>query len=238
MIVGKEIAERQLINRFDTKGLKNSTFDLSIGEIIPIGRAGHSLRRKEASLQSYVLDPREMVWILSEEEFNMPNDVTGLATLRTTFTQQGILALNVGVIDPFFKGPISTALINFSDVPRELKVGTPFFRVVFLGHDDVTEFHRREESRDKKQYLEHLERQSLAADFPQNFLNIPNFDEEHYAGVFSKMLWAWIKNYKKTSFIVGLFLAALLYCTWKIGIVSDVISWVAKFKAIKESLIP
>jgi deoxycytidine triphosphate deaminase len=61
----------------------------------------------------YFLEPREMVWVLSKEEFRMPANVTGLATLRTTFTKQGILALNVGIIDPLFEGPISTALITF-----------------------------------------------------------------------------------------------------------------------------
>jgi deoxycytidine triphosphate deaminase len=50
------------------------------------------------------LEPREMVWILSKEEFALPKDVTGFATLRTTFTKQGILALNVGIIDPFLTG--------------------------------------------------------------------------------------------------------------------------------------
>ena len=43
-----------------------------------------------------------MVWVLSKEEFALPKDVTGLATLRTTFTKQGILALNVGNHRSFF----------------------------------------------------------------------------------------------------------------------------------------
>ena len=70
-----------------------------------------------------------MVWVLSKEEFNLPNTVTGIATLRTTYTKQGILALNVGIIDPNFEGPISTVLINFSDRPRRIKVGESFFSV-------------------------------------------------------------------------------------------------------------
>ena len=69
----------------------------------------------------------------------MPGTVSGFATLRTTFTKLGILALNVGIIDPFFKGPISTALINFSDRPREIRVGDKFFRVQLGPFADIKE---------------------------------------------------------------------------------------------------
>jgi deoxycytidine triphosphate deaminase len=117
MIVGKQILERGLVNGGCESNLKNSTFDLTIGEIVPIGKKALQERRRNPNVPSVFLEPREMVWVLSREEFNMPADVTGFATLRTTFTKQGILALNVGIIDPLFKGPISTALINFSDRP-------------------------------------------------------------------------------------------------------------------------
>ena len=137
MIVGKQILDRGLVAGGGEKNLKNSTYDLTVGEIVPIGNAAISRRQKHPTV-SYFLDPREMVWVLSKEEFNIPATVTGLATLRTTFTKQGILALNVGIIDPFFQGPISTALINFSDRPRRISVGDKFFRIAFFEHDDVT----------------------------------------------------------------------------------------------------
>lgn len=98
-----------------------------------------------------------MAWILSKEKFKMPKNVTGLATLRTTFTKQGILALNVGIIDPFFEGPISTALINFSDRPRRIDVDDKFFRVVFFEHEDVTSFHEGSENKEGLSYFKELE---------------------------------------------------------------------------------
>src|SRR5947209_3059299 len=140
MIVGKSILDRGLVTGGGTSNLKNSTYDLTVGEIVPIGKRAMKERQRNPTL-SYFLDPREMVWVLSKEEFNIPATVTGLATLRTTFTKQGILALNVGIIDPFFQGPISTALINFSDQPRRIAVGDKFFRVAFFEHEDVTPHH-------------------------------------------------------------------------------------------------
>jgi deoxycytidine triphosphate deaminase len=113
MITGRQILERGLIHEGTDHNLKNSTFDLTIGQIIPIGKRAFLSRRNRDLLAMYFLEPREMVWVLSKEEFSMPANVTGFATLRTTFTKQGILALNVGIIDPMFHGQISTALITF-----------------------------------------------------------------------------------------------------------------------------
>jgi deoxycytidine triphosphate deaminase len=153
MITGRRILERGLIRDGTDQNLKNSTFDLTIGQIIPIGKRAFLSRRNKSLPAMYFLEPREMVWVLSKEEFRMPANVTGLATPRTTFTKQGILALNVGIIDPLFEGPISTALINFSDRPRRIDVGDKFFRVAFFEHDDVSEHHLVEENTNRKEYL-------------------------------------------------------------------------------------
>src|ERR1700730_14185303 len=101
MIVGQGILDRKLVVGGSTASLKNSTFDLTVGDIVPIGKKAIKERRKKQAPSSYYLEPREMVWVLSREEFNMPADVTGLATLRTAFTKQGIVALNRAIIETF-----------------------------------------------------------------------------------------------------------------------------------------
>ena len=184
MIVGNDILTRKLVTGGTVENLKNSTYDLTVGEIIPIGKDAYRTRanaraRREEPRTTHFLEPREMVWVLSKEEFALPKDVTGLATLRTTFTKQGILALNVGIIDPFFRGPISTALINFSDRPRPIHVGDKFFRVVFLEHTDVTAHQPPDESLEHVQYIRDLEAVSYS-DFAPSFLNIPTFDDKYY----------------------------------------------------------
>lgn len=123
LVVGNSILERGLVEDADAGNLKNASYDLTIGEIIPIGEQAHSSRQFGKKLETYFLAPREMVLVLSEESFNLPGDVTGHATLRTTFTKKGLLALNVGIIDPFFRGPISTALLKFSDRADPIRWG-------------------------------------------------------------------------------------------------------------------
>jgi deoxycytidine triphosphate deaminase len=203
MIVGDDILNRGLVTGGTAANLKNSTFDLTVGEIIPIGKDAVRARtlataRRDAPLARYFLEPREMLWVLSKEEFALPKDVTGLATLRTTFTKQGILALNVGIIDPFFRGPISTALINFSDRPRSIEIGEKFFRVAFFEHTDVTAHHASDESLERGAYIRDLETVSFS-DFAPSFLNIPTFDDQYYEKKFWSILYSGIIKNKGIS---------------------------------------
>jgi deoxycytidine triphosphate deaminase len=216
MIVGNDILSRGLVTGGTVENLKNSTYDLTVGEIIPIGKEAVRARalaraQREEPLTTYFLEPREMVWVLSKEEFDLPKDVTGLATLRTTFTKQGILALNVGIIDPFFRGSISTALINFSDRPRAIRLGEKFFRIAFFEHTDVTAHHARDESLERGAYIRDLETVSFS-DFAPSFLNIPTFDDQYYEKKFWSILYSGIIKNKWISFpIIAVILLVFLF---------------------------
>ena len=211
MIVGNDILKSQTCPTGRAANLKNSTYDLTVGEIIPIGKEANAKRRKSKTISPYYLEPREMVWVLSREEFNMPATVTGLATLRTTFTKQGILALNVGIIDPFFKGPISTALINFSDRPRRIALGDKFFQIAFFEHADVTDCHPEDETMDRGGYIKNLEDISYG-DFSKNFMNIPTFDDDYYRKKFWNLFFqATLKNWKFFAPVAILLLVMIWY---------------------------
>jgi deoxycytidine triphosphate deaminase len=184
MITGEKILNDGLIQNGSRDNLKHSTYDLTVGRIFKVGQDPS----KEESPSVYFLKPREIVWILSNEEFKMPKNVTGLATLRTTYTKVGVLALNVGIIDPLFTGPISTALINFSDRPRRIDVGEKFFRVAFFEHDDVSMYHPRDENIHRDEYISNLETTSFT-EFSQNFMNIPSLEDEYYYNKFWQFLW-------------------------------------------------
>ncbi len=229
MIVGQKILDLGLVKDGSSQNLKHSTYDLTIGEIVPIGKEAVRGRQKEAALSAYFLEPREMVWVLSREEFQMPADVTGLATLRTTLTKAGILALNVGIVDPLFEGPISTALINFSDRPRRIGVGDKFFRVAFFSHDDVTEFHAALENTTRDNYLKDLEVASYA-DFSKNFLNVPEFNDSFYKEKFWSIVKYAIFRNKIVSVIVSCYFFVFTWFLIHLGIIDFIDAkwaWVA-----------
>lgn len=235
MIVGNDIIARGLVLGGGPSNLKNSTFDLTVGEIVPIGKKAIRARRKDPQISPYFLEPREMVWVLSKEEFNMPADVTGLATLRTTFTKQGILALNVGIIDPLFKGPISTALINFSDRPREIRIGDKFFRIAFFPHADVSAFHPNDENVERAAYVRQLENVSYA-DFSPNFLNIPKFDDEFYTQKFWSIIFYGLTKNLKVSIPILLFAAIVFSFLFHLGLYDYLADKLDIVRAIREKL--
>jgi deoxycytidine triphosphate deaminase len=216
MIVGQKLLDLQLVTEATRDNLKHGTLDLTIGSIVPIGKEVEAKKKQIPEEGCCFLEPREMVWVLSKEEFNMPPNVTGLATLKTAFTKDGILALNVGIIDPMFTGPISTALINFSDRPRQIRIGSKFFRLIFFEHDDVAAFHVEDESISYHDYVRELKEKSYA-DFAPSFLNIPSFDDKYYTDKFWSIIWNGIWNNKSISFPLIAFVVILLWFQFEQG---------------------
>lgn len=110
-------------------GERPTTYDATVGSII---RCGVELQQ-----QRFVLRPRQIVWIVSAETFELGNSTTGLATLKTQWTHQGVLALNVGVVDPGWNGPLAAAVVNLSNSEFVIEHGMPFFRILFHKHKVV-----------------------------------------------------------------------------------------------------
>lgn len=227
LIVGKSIISQNLIkNGVDTQ-VKHSTYDLTIGEIFPAGEKNNAVEKDEL----FFLKPRQTVLVLSNEEFGLPGTVTGIATLRTTLTKKGLLALNVGVIDPYFNGPISTTLINFSENEVPIKIGMPFFRVLFLEHDDTKDFHRANEDKTTKRYREELQINAYR-DFPKNFMNLPKFDDRFYANTAWRMIKGLTKQYWYFSIPFWLILIAGTYLTFSGTNLPRLISLLKEAKAV------
>jgi deoxycytidine triphosphate deaminase len=205
IVVGQDILDIELLTDADSDNLKNSTYDLTIGEIVPVGRnAIQALEKSNKPLSYYRLKPREMVWVLSKETFKLPGTVTGLATLRTTHTKLGLLALNVGILDPYFEGPISTILLNFSDKTRRIAVGEKFFRLLFFEHADTAQW-KSEYKITRTEYSAQLKEWSTY-DFPSNFMDLKDHTAEWQANLFGSMLLAFVRKRWLRSIIVALVL--------------------------------
>jgi dUTPase len=129
ILTSNEIEALGIVQNRVPHGVRSTTYDATVGEII---LGGTTLQG-----DSYVLPPRGMVWVVSREKFSLPTDITGLATLRTSWTHNGILALNVGVIDPGWSGQLGAAIVNFSSANFVVKRGNGFLRVLFLRHAEL-----------------------------------------------------------------------------------------------------
>ena len=155
-------------------GWNATTYDSCVGEIIT-PKGSHKG-------ETFILKPRGIAWLVSAEDYALPPTVTGITTLRTTWTKSGVMTLTSGIVDPGYSGPLSTAVINFSKTEFEIEKGAPFFRTIFLEHEGVPKKLRGAKvSRDS--YIKSVKSNAKKADY--TFLTIESFAKEVQDNVFT-----------------------------------------------------
>lgn len=117
---------------------KISSVDITIGEVLYKDKDGNITKGIGTTLK-----PQESLVIISNEIINVPSDHVAYVFLKNRLSQKGLLALNTGIIDAGYVGPISTVIINFSNVDAVIPSGRTkeekeFFRVVFHKLDSTT----------------------------------------------------------------------------------------------------
>lgn len=166
LLVEEQITDANLVSPKNQVRLRNSTCDLTIGNIFPTGTAtkGHGEARSV-----FWLKPNHMVFVVSQQRVTLPNNVTGLASLVTTLTKKGILCLNTGIIDPGYDGHVGATLVNFSNKERPIELNERLFRVLFIQHNELNDcVPVRVE---KSDYLA-TSRQQSCDEFDQTFLDV------------------------------------------------------------------
>ncbi len=77
------------------------------------------------------VQPGQMIFVITQEEINLPLDICGTVYSRNNVALEGILALNAGHVDPGYKGPIVIRLINLKATPWTLHLGNAIFTITF-----------------------------------------------------------------------------------------------------------
>lgn len=179
LLTANQVVELGIVVPSSTKGIRPTTIDATIGEIIT--KKGLS---KEHTVN---IPPRGIAWIMSKERFKLPNSVTGITTLRTRWTRKGILTLTVGIVDPGYDGHLSTAVINFGKCDFPLIKGEPFFRTAFFAHEEVIGIDRVET---EEQYRNSVIQDS--ATFSDNFLTMDTLADELAPKILALPRWGLI----------------------------------------------
>lgn len=171
LLTSKQVMDSGIVTPLSGNSRRPTTIDATIGEIIT--------KSGVCKEQTVNIPPRGIAWIKSLERFTLPNDVTGISTLRTTWTRKGILTLTVGIVDPGYDGYLGTAVINFSKNEFALTKGDTFLRTAFFKHAP-TEGIERSETEDG--YLNSVIQDSAA--FSETFLTIDTLADEVVPKVF------------------------------------------------------
>jgi deoxycytidine triphosphate deaminase len=184
LVAGPDLDPNEFFSAGNPK-VQASSFDLTIGTIFD--------HQGQPAPEIFTLEPGEMVQVISAEIFELPLDVTGHVTYKTTLTKLGIWALTVGIVDPGWDGPVTTTLLNFSKVPYVLRVGMPFLRVSMFRHA-ATEADKVRPVGDIAGYHAQAQDRSITR-FPRTFLNQENITATASAKVMGQIrdqALAWI----------------------------------------------
>jgi hypothetical protein len=167
LLTGLEIKDRALVLNAHDDHFRGASYDVRISKIVT----------PEGKLEDqYFLSAQGIVHVISEETLRLPLDVSGYALVKTSLCNKGLLALNIGVIDPGYEGKLSSSIINFGKTERFLKTGDTFLRLTFHVVSPVSEKLRPKPS-DVDTYIGEKQR-SVVEYFSKYFLNITDLVDQ------------------------------------------------------------
>lgn len=80
-----------------------------------------------------VIRPGDFALLITEESFNVPNDVMGFISIKFTYKQKGLINISGFHIDPGYKGNIIFSVYNAGPNDIVMRKGDPVFMVFFQG---------------------------------------------------------------------------------------------------------
>ncbi|MDT8303971.1 MAG: hypothetical protein RQ760_20990 [Sedimentisphaerales bacterium] len=132
---------------------------------------GGSNQAKEITEPGIPVEPAQLVWIRAREEISVPASMVGLWIQTQTLARQGLLLLNITLIEPGYEGPLTAVLVNFGNKKVIIRPDTKIAKVVFLTLDSKAD--KLVEKRDSKTYDAKL--LEMAANAPTSFLQLESF---------------------------------------------------------------
>src|SRR5262249_33136776 len=69
------------------------------------------------------LQPGQMIWVISQEELNIPIDCCATVFPKNHLAMSGVFAFNVGHVDPGYRGPIIIRIISLRATPYTVTLG-------------------------------------------------------------------------------------------------------------------
>jgi deoxycytidine triphosphate deaminase len=128
MLNRDQIVEKGLVlGESDALSFRDAGYDLRIGVLIDNTSDGKS----EVHNGEFYLKPQGIAAAVSKEIIKLPRDICAHASVKTSLCRKGILAINIGIIDPGWEGPISSVLLNFGKENCRLRNADIFLRLTF-----------------------------------------------------------------------------------------------------------
>jgi deoxycytidine triphosphate deaminase/outer membrane murein-binding lipoprotein Lpp len=109
-----------------------ASIDLSVGRIHIPGTTEGDPGSEPNPKTEHSLKPGETAVIATQEQFNLPGDVLGIAFPPSRVSFKGILMTNPGHIDPGYRGPLRFTIINMGSQDFFVRQGDPIVSVLLF----------------------------------------------------------------------------------------------------------
>ena len=128
----------------DQIDLQPASYDLSSGRAVwkelkdgkgVIQEAIYNPAVQFGSQPTAQLQPGQMMWIITNEELNIPIDCCATVFSKNNLAMSGVFAFNAGHVDPGYRGPIVIRLISLRATPFTITLGSPIYTIIFEALD-------------------------------------------------------------------------------------------------------
>lgn len=167
MLNRDEIKTLGIIADGTDQNFRAASYDVGVGRIMAV-ESQSPIRLSEGEF--YSVPPQGMVEVTSLETIKMPKEIAGYASVKTDLSRRGLLALNTGIIDPSYQGPVSAVMVNFGRTPFSLHRNDVFLRLTFHRYEPPADF-KILQPVDRREF-ERQRRKEVAERFSSSFLDI------------------------------------------------------------------
>jgi deoxycytidine triphosphate deaminase len=194
LLSGHAIKDRGLIRNGIDVGYRGASYDVRIGTIIA----------PDGSEQTcYTLPPQGIVNVVARETVNMPPNVLGFGMVKTNLCNQGVLAINIGIVDPLYQSAVSSFLINFGKTEYALREGDVFLRLTFFEYNQPLDLPTPQN--DAMESYVAKKKLAMLQNFSPHFLDLRSTTksaaDEAFSG-YKKGLFVWVPIF---AFLLALF---------------------------------
>lgn len=165
--IKERVAKNELVPQGNVDKAMHCSYEFAASSIL----RGGSPKVEPIVESGVVIEPAQLVWIRAKEEISIPADMVGLWIQTQTLARQGLLLLNITLIEPGYEGPLSAVFVNFGNKKVIISPDTKIAKVVFLTLDKKAD--ELVEKWNSKTYEAKL--LDMAANAPETFLQLQSF---------------------------------------------------------------
>jgi len=134
------IEQGNVIENGNSANCDSIKYDFSLDPTFLKAKYGRPVRYDELSpteQENAVIEPGEMVYVLTKETLNLPNNIYLQMSPKRLLAEAGVVTLGGLTVDPGYHGKLIFGLYNFSSKPVVLVPGRKLVSAVFYKLDNI-----------------------------------------------------------------------------------------------------